>query len=87
MGGLIVICSSSQGVEVSTEFCSLVLATGPQGTVWSYVRGGSCRVLGKGSSSEVVDMAPSLMEFKEHFDNILRRRVWVVLCEARSWTR
>lgn len=79
MGGLIVICSSLQEMDVSTEFCSLVLATGPQGTVWSCVRGGSCRVLGKGCSSEVVDMVPSLMEFRKHLDNILRHGVWVVL--------
>jgi len=36
----------------STDLCSLMTATRPEGTAWSCVRGESDSVLGKGSSPE-----------------------------------
>ena len=52
-GGLMSAYSSSQGESgSSTEICSLVTVTGPEGMAWSYVRGGSGWVWGKGSSPE-----------------------------------
>ena len=57
------------------ELCSLGTATGPEGTTWSWDRGGSGWGLGKGSSSRglvrhwdrlprAVVMTLSLLEFK-----------------------
>jgi len=44
---------SSQGEwRGSAELCSLLTATGPEGTAWSCVRGRSSWVSGKGSSSD-----------------------------------
>lgn len=39
-----------RGRGASADLLSLVTVTGPQGTAWSSVRGGSGWILGKGSS-------------------------------------
>ena len=77
-------CSSSQGVEGSAVLCSLVTATGPEGTAWRCVRGGLGGGLGKESAAEGGGHgtgcpgqwhSPKLPEFSEHLDNALRHRV------------
>jgi len=83
--------------RVSAELCSLVAGTGPEGTAWSCVRGGSGWGLGSGSSPESVQSleqaaqdsghSPELPEFRECLENALRYRGWSsVLCGAKSWS-
>ena len=72
-----------RGRGVSTDLCFLVTVTGSEGTAWSCITGGSCWVLGKGSSPEgdwTQEQAahssghgPKLLEFKKHLDNTLRQ--------------
>lgn len=96
-GGLMAAYSSSQGEwSSSTELCSWVTVTGPEGVAWSSVRGGSGRVLGKDSSPQGTEQAPQgsdhspkLPEFKKCLDSALRHtfEFWVVLCGAGNWAR
>jgi len=85
-------CSSSQEAE-GALLCAT--ATGPEGTAWSCVRAGAAGGQGKGLHQRAVGMewaaqgsghSPELLELKERLDSVLKHRVWLVLCRARSWT-
>ena len=77
-------CSSTRGEQRgSTELCSLVAGTGPEGMAWGCDTGGSDWVLRNSSSPErlwhalnrlpeAVVTDPNPTEFKVHLDNALR---------------
>ena len=76
--------SSSQGVD--RQHCSLVTATGPEGTAWSCIRGASGeheekalhhRVVGMEHAPQVSGHGPELLELREGIGSILRQRDWV----------
>ena len=51
-GGLMAVAAPHREQRDSSELCSLLTVTGPEGTAWSCVRGGSSWTLGKSSSPE-----------------------------------
>jgi len=90
-------CSSSKGGRGSTELCSLVTVTEPEGIAQSIISGGSDvgireRVL----HQRVVEMhqvphgnghSPQVARAQKHLDSTLRLEFWAVLHGARSWTQ
>jgi len=70
-------CSSSQGVEGSTELCSLVTAAAPDGMAWAALREGQVGIL-KGCAPAGSWHGPELLQLKDC--------VWMVFSRARNWT-
>ena len=92
-------CSSTRGEQRgSTELCSLVAGTGPEGTAWGCVRGGLCWGLGKGSSpKDVQALEQTAQGCGQGLKRWSPRSIWttfsdtgfefcVVLRGARGWT-